>query len=289
MPLFAFIGGLFLKPQPFRKFVVKKATRLLVPFFVWSFFFWILYDLIVYLYEPQLLGAQLKKILFIVIGSGQNAVKGYANVALWFLPFLFSASMIYFIMSRFSERKWVEYAGVALVAALGITCGVLELRLPYKLNSAFTLYPFLWAGTKYFRVILRIPPLLTWGKWLVMAVCLCIYIPCALFNTTVDTASNAVGNFALFYSAAFAAIVFFVLICRMIDNVGFMDFMGRNSLVILIFHMPIIQLVLHFTGTDLDPAMMSLLPVVVVVLCVPVIYFINHFVPELIGQRRIRD
>ncbi|MCI7307245.1 acyltransferase family protein [Alistipes senegalensis] len=47
MPLFAFIGGLFLRPQPFRQFAVKKMTRLLVPFFAWSLFFWVLYDLVI--------------------------------------------------------------------------------------------------------------------------------------------------------------------------------------------------------------------------------------------------
>lgn len=199
MPLFAFVGGLFLKSQPFRKFAVKKITRLLVPFFVWSLFFWVLYDVVIYFCEPRLLGAQLKQIVYIAIGSGQNAVKGYANVALWFLPFLFSASMIYFIMAKLSERKWVEYAGVVFVAALGLICGLLELRLPYKLNTAFTLYPFLWAGTKYFRLIQSVQ-LHTWGRWAAMIICLCIYVPCTLFNTRVDTASNVVGNFALFLS-----------------------------------------------------------------------------------------
>ena len=243
--------------------------------------------MVIYFCEPRLLGAQLKQIVYIAIGSGQNAVKGYANVALWFLPFLFSASMIYFIMAKLSERKWVEYAGVVFVAALGLICGLLELRLPYKLNTAFTLYPFLWAGTKYFRLIQSVQ-LHTWGRWAAMIICLCIYVPCTLFNTRVDTASNVVGNFALFYPAAFAAIIFFVIICRMVDNIGFVNFMGRNSLVILIFHMPIIQLILYLAGTYMTFAMLLLLPIAVVILCVPVIYFINRFAPELIGQGKIQ-
>lgn len=288
MPLFAFIGGLFLRPQPFRQFAVKKMTRLLVPFFAWSLFFWVLYDLVIYFCEPRLLGAQLKQIVYIAIGSGQNAVKGYANVALWFLPFLFSASMIYFIVAKLSERKWVEYAGVVFIAALGLICGFWELRLPYKLNTAFTLYPFLWAGTKYFRIIQSVQ-LHTWGRWAAMIICLCIYVPCTLFNTRVDTASNVVGNFALFYPAAFAAIIFCAIICRMIDKIGFVNFIGRNSLVILIFHMPIIQLILYLAGTYMTFAMLLLLPVAVVILCVPVIYFINRFVPELIGLERIQN
>ena len=286
MPLFAFIGGLFLKSAPFREFVRKKAVRLLVPFFVWSLFFWVLYGVIIYVTEPALMDEQLKKIILIVGGSGQNAIRNYANVALWFLPFLFSSSMIWFVLSRLSVgRQWLEYVGVLTIATIGLFCGFMDIKLPYKLNTAFTLYPFFWAGFRYFRLYGHGDRVVLNCRWIIMLVCVAVFIPSVLFNVPIDTASNVVGKFGLFYLGAFAAIILLTVLCRMVGKVGFICFLGRNSLVILIFHMPLIQLVMQFLKPDSAILLLLVVPVVVILLCLPLIGLLNRSFPQLIGLR----
>lgn len=58
----------------------------------------------------------------------------------------------------------------------------------------------------------------------------------------VDTASNKIGNYFLFYIGEFSAIGYWSIICNKIQSIILLNYIGRNAIIVLLFHYPIIQL-----------------------------------------------
>lgn len=292
MPLFAFVAGLFFQSSSFKTFVIKKSKRLLVPFYFWSFFFWVLYATIIYWTSPELMSNHLKRIFYIIAGSGQNSVMEYANLALWFLPFLFSISFIHYFIDKWIHRKWVDYAFVIIISLLAIVCGRLDIPIPFSIDTAMALYPFFYIATRYIVYIdPKIKDIKILHKWILFGLLIAVHLTVNQLNTPVDTASNEIGNYFYFYISAFSAIGYWTLFANMINRVNFINYLGRHSMTILIFHMPIILLISSsgFLKWIKSPWVTDLIfPTIVLFLCIPFIYFIDKYFPILIGQKSIK-
>lgn len=149
MPLFAFVSGLFLTTdKPFFPYAKHKANRLLIPFLIWSISFWIVYGCLIYLINPDMLAQHIKHFLYIIAGSGQNSIHNVANVTLWFLPFLYSSAIIHYIV-KLLNNSLIQIFVVIILSLLGVVSAFGNKPLPYSIDTAFTLYPFLYLGGCY--------------------------------------------------------------------------------------------------------------------------------------------
>jgi hypothetical protein len=117
-------------------------------------------------------------------------------------------------------------------------------------------------------------------------------------NTPVDVNFNRQGNFLLFYLAAFAGIGLCVTIARILPRIGWLEFCGRNAIVILAFHRPAGALVEHAAGRHLWTlpfrSYTSLLSydlfhtAAAVALCAPIALAVERWWPGVIGRAERR-
>lgn len=297
MALFAFIGGLFLSTtSPFITFVKHKADKLLVPFFLWSLFFWVIYGIIIFFTKEDMINSHLKHLIYIAAGSGQNSIHNVANVTLWFLPFLFSSAIIHYVVS-FSRTLWLELVLVFIISLLAVGFSKLGKPLPYSIDTAFALYPFMYAGSKYLKIIkLWVNKLTILQSVIIVFLLILIHFGAFLweheFNGfVVDTASNNIGNYFLFYIGAFAAIGYWTIICGKVRKVNFLNYIGRNAIILLILHYPIIQL-MRLTFMPSLSFMQNyglygwIQTTLCLLLCVPFIYLINKYMQWSIGGKK---
>lgn len=294
MPLFAFVSGLFLNPNcSFGFYVRHKANRLLVPFFLWSILFWFFYGLLIYFTQSDMLEAHLKQLLYIGAGSGQNSIHNIANVTLWFLPFLFSSAIIHFVVNLI-KNKLLQVIAVIVVSLLGCVSAWIGKPLPYSIDTAFALYPFLYFGScysLYIKPILDVINGVKTGLFIIALVMLhfCAYLwEYVVNNVVVDTASNDIGNYFLFYIGAFAAVGYWMMICNKIQIIKPINYIGRNAIIVLIFHYPILQIIratfMPYLFFLRDYGLYGWVQTTIcLLLCVPIIYVINGYMKWSIG------
>ena len=153
VPLFFIISG-FLRKKPENKkvFLIKKATRLMLPYIIWSFVF-----LIPYYIAGKAIGDSIgeetsfnlkSSIIAIIWGSGKDyALK--QNSPLWFLPALFSTEILFEILLGIFKKnnKKIKLFLAVIMTAISYFSTKLTFTLPLGINSALTLGIFYYAGT----------------------------------------------------------------------------------------------------------------------------------------------
>ena len=144
MPLFFFLSGLLLKPENaspegFRSFAGHKARRMLVPYFLWAL-----------IYAP---GIEWKQLIRIAYGNN----RAYGEAGLWFLPTLFVAECVYYLIGAAAKKR-----GGATDIVLGTVCGALggvmsyvmlrtplqKVGWPFSVDIALTAVFFMMAGAR---------------------------------------------------------------------------------------------------------------------------------------------
>ncbi|PSU99325.1 acyltransferase family protein, partial [Photobacterium kishitanii] len=195
MPLFVFLAGMFsFKQKKLKDILFEKSKSLLIPFFIFSFSWWVITLILLKIDESNQFSLALSRIFHILGGSGQNSIFPLANVAIWFLPYLFTTFIIHYFNSKLNFK--LQLIGALFIGSLGFVMSYIGIPLPYSADTAFTLYPFFYIGSIFLDnknknsinlSITTIPFLLV------------IYYFSYTNNSVVDTSSNNIGNPFLFY------------------------------------------------------------------------------------------
>ena len=92
--------------------------------------------------------------------------------------------------------------------------------------------------------------------------------------------ANAYGtNFVLFYLSVLALTLFLILAGRLIDRLPTVDFLGRNTLIVLGIHFPVILLLEKYVHNDLTVLVLTTLAMF------PLIPPLNRWLPRLTGRK----
>lgn len=120
MPLFFLISGyLYRKPDSMKKTIFRKTKRLLVPYFSFGTGYWILW-LILHGKKEEKLFAPFLALIF-------NGIDGLVyESALWFLPTLFVAYIVFSVIDRKTEQVMQKAVLVILLSITGcMTTGII--------------------------------------------------------------------------------------------------------------------------------------------------------------------
>lgn len=284
MPLFTFISGVFIKKYSTAN-LWSKINRLLVPFFFYSFLSWMGYTLLVYIYHPELLIKQLWKGVYMLAGSGQNAISlyGNGNITMWFLSFLFVVCCFYWFFDRFK----IQVIGVGCMMSLAYFSAIFHMNLPANLDTVFLLFPFFYLGT-FYKNLHSVWLSVSSRKYLLIL--LPFLFICQFYiskkNGHVDTSSNNWGSHICYFYLAALLGVFNILLLFAFSRRKVFSFWGKNSIYYLILNIPLINIsnwILNYFNIQKGIESILFSFVFVVISVIPLAYIIKNYFPKSIG------
>ena len=302
IPLFFFLSGLFFsfeKYPEYKTFLKNRFLQLVVPYLFFNiitYLFWLtvgrqfgkdaLFDL-----DP------LKPLLGILYGNATGHFLEH-NVPLWFLACLFITENLYFLVFRKLNRKFQFF--VLILAAL---VGYFDykynhsLRFPWGMNIAVVMLVFYGTGSllRFWFLAEAKSKLILFSETVISAV---VVLLVAQWNGKIEVSAHEYGHYLYFLVGAFAGILFAVSLSKLIDqaglNLNFLQFIGKNTLIVLALHLTagsfvkaITVYALHLPLTIFDsPGAAFVYSLASVVSLVPVIIIMNRFLPILIGKSK---
>nr|WKN34692.1 acyltransferase family protein [Tunicatimonas sp. TK19036] len=303
MPLFFFISGYFHRNDDTRTFLLKKINRLIIPFFFfyivsWSFYFLLMIGSDT---EQTIIKDHLFNLPYMLLGVPRNG----GNDTIWFLSCLFSVSIIYHFLTINIHKTYLQTIVVACIGLIGYLTAIYQISLPYKLHVACSTLLFYHIGYVFYSNHRSVVPSiknLNWNKFILILLSLILFhISVNYINVTnfsiekVNTVNNEMGDYFLFLISALAGTACYFLISVKANYQTFINYIGRNSLIILAVHKPLINLVYRANnsfniGVDLEHSIIAfVLAILLVLLSVAFIEFFNKVTPKLIGIKPFFD
>ncbi|MCZ0070740.1 acyltransferase family protein [Bacillus sonorensis] len=294
MPLFFFLSGVVYRDEnmTFSSFLLKKMKTLLLPYFIFSviaYLYWLFVER-----HFKFSGSSDVDPIVPFKGIFYSIPDGYMlthNPALWFLTCLFIVDMLFFWL-----KKTLKDHDVVLVVTVSglfgyINYQYLGLKLPWNIEVALTALGFYAAGF-FLRHMLKAD---RHRKTLLMSLFLFILVGFLQSqNVRVDMRANEYGNMAIFYVASCLGTAGVILISFKLQHAALLQFLGRNSLIILVLHYPVIRMlkaiIYYFMNVSLDETYGSVLwggvyTAVTLLIMVPCILLLNRY-PVLLGRKK---
>lgn len=245
MPLFFILSG-FTFPSynkySFKEFTVKKFKSVIIPYFVFAACL-VLWKLVCVPIQGGVITDVFKAAVGILI---QVRTTAYGPGA-WFLPALFLAEIIVYLIINVFKNKTVPLAISAAVLMSGgyLYCNFIDKKLPWGLDAAVVASAFVILGylvKKHFWEKLQTSKIFSWFGF----VFLIINIPFAYLNykilsRTIGMWSNAYGNILYFLVAALSGTAFIIWLCMKIPFGKIISNIGKNSLIYYGIHIVFVQ------------------------------------------------
>ena len=256
MPFFFVMAGYLLNAEKWgrrwQEFKSKLYRRLLLPYFLSNFLWYPIWFIACYLLGDLAIQNwtqrnQLGAFLAIFIGNNYNLGVVLLLYPLWFLPCLLYAELIYLkLHNYFGARTSAFLKAIFILSAAGYVLGFF-LHLPLGIDIAFAVQIFILAGRliKKYELVDK----LNFGACLILLALPFLEI---WLSGYVDMNKRIYGNFILFYAAGIAGSLLVMKISVLLTSFSnkfcdFISYCGRQSLMILILHVPIIEIVYQAT------------------------------------------
>ena len=296
LPLFFFLAGYTTRFESYASFgayAMRKVRVLLVPYFIFGLLYKTIGFCFNYLYSHAAVdfGAEA---LILLRGSDVGP--------LWFIPPLFVVEVVSYVLNLLPKGKTVvvilsSFGGYAMTLAFPSICFF------WRLNIAFISLFFFWFARflRYSRINGRFAKgdaLLFFGALIVHAICLS-------FNPTIIwMGSNHFGIFPLFLLEGAAGSVVIACVCARLEKTrlikGVFTYLGKNTIPIVAFHyypgyMILETLFYKLFGWQYLHNVFShniegfVYAICVLLLCVPIIEFVNRFAPWMVGKGTMKE
>lgn len=303
VPIFFFISGFLFLPERYPRFLGflgKKARALLVPYLLFAAVSLVYY----WAFEVRIRPIDIpfwKTVWGVVYGSYTPNL--YFNGALWFLPTLFSAEVLFWVLARCFRPRWLVGASALVLCALGVWYKDAGWTPPpLGVDRAFRYLPFLAGGflaRPWLSPLLHgethRPALAGWLSSLVLCAC-CIALQVLLPKRYSYPSFGATHpeHVALYLLLGFVGIALAQTISAGIRQNRVLEYLGRNSLVFYAFQEQTYRLLLGVaargSGHPVE-ALRTNLPATLAVtiatflVLVPVVYLYNRRKTVHLGSR----
>jgi fucose 4-O-acetylase-like acetyltransferase len=305
IPVFFLISGYLISEEmgaPFLPWAGKKVRTLLVPYYLFA-----LIALAFWYFVGRKFGddaasqASLADYFWGMLAAVPTKGCLGFDFPLWFLPSLFCAEVLFYGIHRVAGR----WAFVVSLVGLGIGIGLKEMqviRLPYGVDVSLFALPFLQVGRwlrqggRMERYVCR-PP---WAAKLVLAASLlglAWYIAlCNRSQEWVAMVYRTFNHYSLYFVGAVSgSLGLLYASCLWREGRRFFTFFGRNTILILSFHLMALSVIkgvqVMVLGIPLEavervPVLPFLYAALTFVLLGPVIYVVNRYSPSLLGRKK---
>lgn len=256
--LFFFVSGYHLPKdiylQSFSSFSQKRFKRLMYPYFV--------YGLITYLIW-LLLGRNfgmnkvldipvLKPLLGLFYGNGFDNYLVF-NIAIWFLPTLFSSLIIYYRLTRIFKNRVNLLLAVLTFLGIGYIDSIYgKIRLPWGINISFIAIFFIYLGQQGKVILEKLEKNKKWVNFIMAILVLLVGYYLQSLNSGVSFNSHSYGNIFYFIVSATFSILGYAVVTKIFLDNKLLQFLGVNSLRILALHILSFSLISAFLKYFLD-------------------------------------
>lgn len=291
MPLFFFLSGIFhSNSENYFEFFKKKVRALLVPYLFFAitlFMFFLLVSKKIGFSVGENLSVK-ENFIGIFIGT---EIKNFSQVSwggqLWFLLALFLVANFMYFVKKLSLKTQILVNILMIIVNIYLT-KKLNFKLPWSFLTSLMAFNFYWFGNYFRKDILNrknIPNL-------ILASLLIINLIISHLNGKVDMWRNSYGNLIMFFIGAYSGILFLIFfIKKFILNNRFLEYIGKNSLVILAYHrrgITIIKvvfiLILKISIPENNTIFNLIFSLIEILLCIPIIVILNKYFPFFIGK-----
>jgi fucose 4-O-acetylase-like acetyltransferase len=246
------LSGLCYKESTsFQKFFIKKFKKIVVPYLFWSLFSIVLFMIagnFVSGLKDVVSNSFVQNITEMLYANSKPEKMRY-NLPLWFLPCFFSTNVIIFIEEMIAKHfsKWIRVIFIIICVLLGYLFSLYEeIALPWHFETSFSMAVWFVLGIiiKERADFSRIQN----GVYILISFALIISgISCSFLNIrTVGVRNEHYGIIIVYYFSAILTIIGVILLSVMIKQCKIIEYIGKNSIAILIFHKFPILFFQHF-------------------------------------------
>lgn len=241
--LFFFLSGYtFSTNKKFTEFIKTKFTRIMVPYYFWAIAF-----LVPYVIFGTNIGASLDKaikfnlkdtLLNIFYASGTGLEQ---NRPLWFLPALFTTVCIYYWLIKLTNKQKSHFfilLGITIVISF-ITYRFLPLLLPMCINHCLIIGPVFYIGYLFNKFNLKEYVFKHFYYIIIMTI---LGTTCSFLNTLISYRALKFGSLILAFSSGLLLSIPVIYLAFKINKNKLLEYIGKNTMGILIFHKIIIVL-----------------------------------------------
>lgn len=275
--MFYIISGILFdmtKPyeKQFSRVLWNKVCGLIIPYA----FFELLYDVVFCLCGNP-------SDFFWVLRQGVTLQHDYAT---WFLPILFFSEIILISFKKYIKKDFVISMIVAVLFFVSLLSGI-----SYQQDSSlWPLFPvlrtfiaigFMWFGkliSRYHREIIeKKTSLLLFGVLSIMS---------SFFNARVSWLWTFYGSPVLFIISTLAGCLFVLCVSYNIKHSQILEYLGKNTVVILGTHQSILMLLRYVFGQEPRAFTDVIYMITTILIQFPLIYLFDKFIPFFIGKHR---
>lgn len=232
MPLYFCLSGMFFKDYGgYKNLLIKKVDKLLLPFFAWYLISYMFYYFRVFTLGKA---SEYFQILDFFIRPY------FYNLPLWFLLSLFWGNLLYGFIHKITPVWYRQLPLVVFFMCIGWLFSYSGYPNWFFIGTSMTCLPFFFLGR------LLIINSLVRKKNIKMDIsiglgCLTLFTVCMLtsdesllmsfYNNTLES-----GGILYFYIIAINLILITLLVCKYINRLPFISFLGRFSIIALVTH-----------------------------------------------------
>lgn len=280
MPLYFFLSGIFFKDYGgCIKTLLRKCDKLLLPFI-----FFLAVNIIISYVMKAVSHSPLPE-LSEFFPHGRISI-----LSIWFLLSLFWLSTLYSIAYAFTD-KIMPLAIISLCfSAIGITLSRQGIILPLYLDSTLSLSPFFFMGICLKRTSILTPNSIDRYN---IPIAVVLFIAAGLIGYANNLAylnwslNKLGGNIALHFLQTCLVVFAMILLCKSINRLPLVSYIGRYSIIILVTHGIYIRIVTYLSSTLGLELNTSILFTVVLSLCILSIEPMRRFLPHVTAQKNL--
>lgn len=215
--------------------------------------------------------------------------------ATWFLLTLFLVNIAFFLIAQyFNDKENLLIIASCIICSFGYSMSLRnsDFHAPWHFETAPIALLFFTIGYVIIQHMDKVKLIIGGKKRQVIIVLILFPIGfmCARSNHYISMAGNQYGSFMRF----FGAVVAFSTICYIIavnaPKFKIFKFIGRNTIVILAFHVPMMSTMNNLSDTTAN--LVEYHPIIagtiIFILMIPICYIFDRWIPFVIGRRSKR-
>ena len=291
MPLFFFISGLTLNADkliktPMKQIFMNNLKRLIIPYLWLNFMMFPLWVLTYKIIATA--KSSVPRVFFgIFYGNGNNF--STPSNALWFLLTLFFANILIAVVLKIFKT---DFTKIGFTVAIFALIGYFDRDTDYiwHLNTVFTAIAFIFLGyafMQYYRANEDKIRTLCKKKYVgIVAILILCGVVASILNGRMSINSNHFGkSLWLFYLGAIVGTLAVTLIVLRLPKIALFDFIGKNTMLYLAIHAPIIRLFEKLCPLALEKAYISVpFAIVLYFAIMPLCLLFNKIFPFAVGK-----